>query len=89
MAIDTKFYKTREDGVNLFRTYSDAGLMIRKVGTDEAPYTEAIDVEGIGYTYEETSIAIDEDVVDPERATERDLLNALAELGVTDEEENT
>lgn len=88
MAIDTKFYKTREDGVNLFRTFSDAGLMIRKVGTDEV-YSEAIDIEGSGYTYEETGTEIDEDVVDPEKATEQDLLAALAELGVTDEEENT
>lgn len=88
MAINTEFYKTREDGVNLFRTYSDAGLMIRKVGTDEV-YSEAIDIEGSGYTYEETGTAIDEDVVDPEKATEQDLLAALAELGVTDEEENT
>jgi hypothetical protein len=88
MAIKKEFYKTREDGVNLFRTYSDAGLMIRKVGTDEV-YSEAIDIEGSGYTYEETGTAIDEDVVDPEKATEQDLLAALAELGVTDEEENT
>lgn len=87
MAINTEFYKTREDGVNLFRTYSDAGLMIRKVGTDEV-YSEAIDIEGSGYTYEETGTEIDEDVVDPEKATEQDLLAALAELGVTDEEEN-
>ena len=34
--------------------------MIRKVGTDEL-YAEAIDVEGIGYTYEETEIPIEKE----------------------------
>lgn len=85
MAVKTKFHSTRSDGVNLFRTFSDAGLMIRKAGTDEV-YSEAIDIEGSGYTYEETNTAIDEDVADPEKATEQDLLAALAELGVTDDE---
>lgn len=49
-----KFYRTREDGVNLYRTYSDKGLQIRKVGTDEI-YDEAIDIEGAPYEYEEES----------------------------------
>ena len=48
-----EFYRTRqEDGVNLYRIYSDDGKDIRKVGTDEV-YAEAIDVEGAPYTYEE------------------------------------
>lgn len=48
-----EFYRTREeDGVNLYRIYSDEGKDIRKVGTDEV-YTEAIDVEGAPYIYEE------------------------------------
>lgn len=49
-----EFYMTRKDGVNLYRTYSDKGLKIRKVGTDEI-YDEAIDVENAPYTYEEVS----------------------------------
>lgn len=53
-----EFYKTREDGVNLNRTYSDKGLKIRKVGTDEV-YDEAIDIEGAPYTYEETDEPIE------------------------------
>lgn len=53
-----EFYRTREDGVNLYRTYSDEGLMIQKVGTDEI-YDEAIDVESAPYTYEETNIPIE------------------------------
>lgn len=56
------FYKTRNDGVNLYRTYSDANVKIRKVGTDEV-YDEAVDVEGTRSTYEETDVLIeDEDI---------------------------
>ena len=45
----------------LIRTYSDAGLKIRKSGTDEI-YDEAIDPAGSGRTYSET----DEPVETPE-----------------------
>ena len=48
--IKKEFYRQRKDGVNLYRTYSDKGLQIRKVGTDEI-YTEAIDVEDAGFEY--------------------------------------
>lgn len=51
--IKREFYTTRKDGVNLYRTYSDASLMIHKIGTEEI-YSEAIDVEGAPYEYEET-----------------------------------
>lgn len=56
-----EFYKTRKDGINLYRTYSNNGFQIRKVGTDEL-YDEAIDVESAVFEYEETSekIALDE-----------------------------
>lgn len=54
-----EFYRTREDGVDLFRTYSDKGLQIQKVGTDEI-YDEAVDVENAPFTYEETDIAIED-----------------------------
>lgn len=50
-----EFLETRDDGVNLFKTYSDADLMIKKVGTDEV-YSEAVDVEGAPFEYEETDI---------------------------------
>lgn len=53
-----EFYSTRIDGVNLFRTFSDSGMQIRKVGTDEL-YSEAIDVEYAPFTYTETDIPID------------------------------
>jgi hypothetical protein len=54
-----EFYRTRKDGVNLFRTYSDNAVMIRKDGTDEI-YDEAIDIEDAPYTYSETDIPISE-----------------------------
>lgn len=53
-----EFYRTRKDDVNLYRTYSDKGLKIQKVGTDEI-YDEAIDIDGAPYTYVETDIPIE------------------------------
>lgn len=61
--IQREFYTTRKDGVNLYRTYSDASLMIHKNGTEEI-YSEAIDVEGAPYEYEETDTPIE--VTEPE-----------------------
>lgn len=55
-----EFYKTRADGVNLYRTYSDANFIIHKNGTEEY-YDEAIDVENAPYTYEETNELIERD----------------------------
>lgn len=46
-------YKTRSDGVELWRTYSDAGYLIRQVETG-AEYSEAIDIADAPYTYTET-----------------------------------
>lgn len=63
-----EFYKTREDGVNLYRIYSDKGVKIQKVVVtwngkrikkDEF-YHEAIDVETAPYDYEETDIPVKE-----------------------------
>jgi hypothetical protein len=48
-----EFYTTREDGVNLYRTYSDEGKIIKQNETG-AEYDEAIDVETAPYTYSET-----------------------------------
>ena len=53
-----EFYSKRKDGVNLFRTYSDNAVIIRKDGTDEV-YDDAIDIEGAPYTYSETDILIE------------------------------
>ena len=53
-------YKTRSDGVELYRTYSDAGYLIRQVETG-AEYSEAIDVADAPYTYTETDKIIPDD----------------------------
>ena len=58
-----EFYKTRKDGVNLYRTYSDEGYMIQKIGTDEI-YEEAIDVETATYEYVETEQKIEDNEVE-------------------------
>ena len=58
-----KFYEKRKDGVNLFRTYSDKGMQIRKIGTDEI-YDEAVDVETANFVYEETDVPIEEVISD-------------------------
>ena len=76
--IRTEYNKTRSDGVKLYRTYSDSGMMIRKDSTDEI-YSEAIDVEGSGYTYTETDIPAQSET---EELTVEDTLGMLGELGV-------
>ena len=40
---------TRSDGVSLYRTYSDHGMML--IRNDGVKYGEAVDVENSGYTY--------------------------------------
>ena len=58
--IITEFYETRDDGVKLYRTYSNTNMRIRQDQTG-AVYDEAIDVENRGYTYTETDIPVEED----------------------------
>lgn len=53
-----EFYETREDGVNLYRTYSDSNYYIRQIETGNR-YSEAVDVEDAPYTYEETDELIE------------------------------
>ena len=47
-----------EDYTTLVKTYSNAGFMIRKKGTDEI-YSEAIDLKNMNREYEETDILVD------------------------------
>lgn len=65
--IKTEFYMIREDGVELVRTYSDAGMMIRQDGTG-AEYAEAIDPVETGKTYTETDIPIEDEDISAEEA---------------------
>lgn len=90
MAIVTELFKTRNDGVNLYRTYSDLGMQILQVETGNI-YYEAIDVEGAPYTYveyeeptddpEDTTPEIPEDSTnDSSILTRAELTNKVAEL---------
>ena len=53
-----EFYKTRNDGVNLYRNYSNGNFRILQEQTGEI-YDEAIDVEDAPYTYIETDVKIE------------------------------
>lgn len=89
--IKKDFYKSREDGVTLFRIYSDTDHKIKKIGTEDI-YDDVIDVEGANFEYEE----IDE-YVDIEGAESYDEVISLQEqltnvtrkinrIGLTDKE---
>ena len=56
MAIVTEYYRTREDGVVLNRTYSDIGMMIEREGVQ---YSEAIDPAELNRLYTETDEPIE------------------------------
>jgi hypothetical protein len=73
--IVTEYYRTRDDGVVLNRTYSDIGMMIER---DGVRYVEAIDPVEMNRTYIETDEPSEE-----ASATEEDYINALAKLGVS------
>lgn len=73
--IVTEFYRTREDGVVLNRSYSDLGMMIER---DGVRYSEAIDPAELNRQYTET----DEPIEVEEEVTAEDYEEALAEMGV-------
>ena len=75
--IQKEMFAVREDGVNLWRTYSDQGMMIKKTGSEET-YIEAVDIDDSGFVYSETDIPIDSG----EEPTLQDALEMLGELGV-------
>ena len=52
---------------DLVKTYSDNGMMIRKIGTDEI-YSEAIDPKKFNREYEETDIPIEQTSDEPAEA---------------------
>lgn len=73
--IIVEYYRTREDGVVLNRTYSDKCVMVER---DGVRYVEAIDPAELNRKYTET----DEPIETVCEATEEDYQNALAEFGV-------
>lgn len=72
-----ELYKTRGDGVALYRTYSDAGYLIKQDQTG-IEYEDAIDVAGSSYTYSETTTKI-QDSFDAENATAAELRERLSD----------
>ena len=72
-----EFYLTREDGVNLFRNYSDEGFYILQNETG-IEYSEAVDVEDAPYTYSESERLVEVE----DEATEADYIEALGRFGV-------
>lgn len=74
-----EFYQTRDDNVNLYRTYSDSNRYIKQEQTN-AVYDEAIDVEDAPYTYIETEDLIPmPEPTQEERNTALDILLGQAE----------
>jgi len=55
--IKTEFYKTREDGVDLYRTFSDQRMRIH-CNEDGHDYDEAVNVQNSGFTFVETDVPI-------------------------------
>lgn len=54
-----EFVITREDGVNLYRHYSDQGFMVLQKETGIL-YSQPIDIEDAPFTYEESDILIED-----------------------------
>ena len=75
--IKRELYTQRKDGVKLYRTYSDARMMIRQHETG-VEYAEALDVEDASYTYTETETPIET----LELTTEERLQDAETALGI-------
>ena len=59
----SEFFKIRDDGVKLYKTYSDKNFKILQVETGII-YDEAIDIGNNNYTYEETDIPIVEENIE-------------------------
>ena len=79
MAIITEYYKTRNDGVVLNRTYSDKGMMVERNGVR---YSEAVDPAELGRIYIETDEPIEpaEEMTETEeKAMAYDILTGVSE----------
>lgn len=77
--IRTEYYRTRDDGVVLNRTYSDSRLKIHG-GYPETDYNEAIDPASMQREYVETDIPVDSDEPTTEdKAVAYDILMGVVE----------
>jgi hypothetical protein len=77
-----EFYRVREDGVTLYRTYSDSDHYIKQIETGVV-YSEAIDVESAPYTYEETEEKIEREYIEDEEG----LITNIEEVGYVEHTE--
>lgn len=62
-----EYYMTRKDGVNIYRRYSDKGVYIKQLlnGVETGFVdSQAFDVENAPYTYVETDILIETEVLE-------------------------
>lgn len=66
-----EYFRTREDGVNLYKTESNDGFYILQNETG-IKYTVAIDVETANYTYSETDEKIEKDEETQDETTSND-----------------
>lgn len=73
-----EYHKTRSDGVNLYRSYSDSGFKIIQNETG-IMYGDAIDVENAPYTYTESDERIDDFSEEEQKARAYDILTGVAE----------
>lgn len=78
--IKTEFYRTREDGVDLYRTYSDRGVRIVCDQTN-GEYDEVVNTQNSGHTYTETDTPIIS-----EEITDTEALNILMGRGGNEQE---
>lgn len=53
-----EFFKTRTDGVDLYKTYSNEGFKIRQNETGNI-FDEAIDISSASFSYSETDMLIE------------------------------
>lgn len=82
--IKKDFFITREDGVNLYRTYSDQGFMVRQLETGIL-YEDPIDVENAPYTYEESDILIKKEDFNYSYETNSDEISAEEFMALVEE----
>ena len=59
----SEFYRIREDGVNLFRIYSDKGFEIKHISTGEI-FGDVIETEDACKCYTETSKKVPMDKIE-------------------------
>lgn len=84
MAVIREYYMTRNDGVKIFRSYSDKDVYIRKEGTDLTD-VEMYDVEDAHCEYTETDEPITPTEEPNENAQKAEAFDYLTGRSTADE----